>query len=304
MAKFVGFGGLTALVLLSSSVSSRAAELGPSIVPTADVVESSAAAGPIFSMLAEGWGGGSFVSGRKGSAIELGAKDSLDTYGGDTRIAAILPSGLYLQGDLIGESTTADKLGNNNFRYARTGGGHAGIRNSQYLLGGFGAYGDTFSEMNSATFWSLGVEGRYIVNDVTLYGQLGYFDSKDSETGENEFIHKGTFARGLAKYALSDTAQLSGELSYAAAREANVNADIFGWGARFDMNFGGSPISAFLAYNGTNYDNQIGKYEDDVVKVGLQLRFGGSNSRDFERNGATLDMPNFGRWVGAGNSID
>ena len=103
---------------------------------------------------------------------------------------------------------------------------------------------------------------------------------------------------------ITDASALSGELSYASAQQGTIGATIFGWGARYDQSFDSSPISGFLAYDGISYNNGIGAYVDNVIKIGLQVHFNSGGNTSFGRNADTLDLPNFGRWVGAGNSID
>ena len=313
MKKVAYCGTLSFLAFLSMSAPLRADDKAVLIMPAADVPPAVIYDGPVFSFEAQGWGGYNLIAGATGTADPGGFEplDSLAAYGGDARLALILPSGIYLQGDLIGESTTANDLNGNNWRSARTLGGHAGFRDAQNLIGAFGAIGITYSEFdNFANFRAYGLEFRHNWDNLSALGQLGYFDST-SDSGDgivNNFINNGIFARGLLKYAISDSAALSGELSFASAHQgfggAINGATIFGWGARYDQSFDSSPISAFLAYDGASYGNGIGSYVDNVVKVGLQIHFNSGGNNRFGHNADTLDLPNFGRWVGAGNSID
>lgn len=261
---------------------------------------------PIFSILAEGWGGGSFVRGRTGTAIEGGEKDSLFAYGGDLRIGVLFSPGFFLQGEVSGEHTKNDGA-NNNFDGFSSAAAHVAFRNDQFLLGGFGGLGTTYSEAaggsnNDDGFWFAGAEGQYYMDNLILYGQVGYFDNKDSL----DFIGNAVFVKAQARYYLSDSTKLTGSVAYAAAHEGfdELATNIFDWGLRFDQGLGDVPVSLFAAYNGSSYNNGIGSYTDHVVKVGLQIKLGGSSGAGFEHNGASLDLPNFGRWVAAGNSID
>ena len=283
-----------AILLLSSNGQVSAKDLKTSILPVADVAIDT---GPEFSAMIEGWGGNSFVFGRTGSAIEGGELDSMMTYGGSARFGVMFPPGIYVQGDLVGERTTADTTGNNNFISAYSFGGHAGYTNTDFLIGGFGVNGKTFAETEESDFWAYGAEARFNLSSTsTIYGQVGYLQASGAE-----FIHDALFVRGKLDFAVSDSAKLGGELSYASGKQGPNDARIFGWGVRFDQNFGGSPISGFIAYDGTSYDNGVGSYVDNVAKLGLQIHFGSGGNGGYS---ASLDTPNIGRWVAAGNSID
>ena len=41
-----------------------------------------------------------------------------------------------------------------------------------------------------------------------------------------------------------------------------------------------------------------------TIMVGTSWSFGGDNMKQFDRVGATLDLPNFGRWVASGENLD
>ena len=85
------------------------------------------------------------------------------------------------------------------------------------------------------------------------------------------------------------------------------------WGARYDTVIPGLPIlgdsNVFVGYRGAHFDkdNSGGdpaEFVDHLVMVGFTHRFGTQTIQETDRYGATLDLPNFGRWVSAGEALE
>jgi hypothetical protein len=69
--------------------------------------------------------------------------------------------------------------------------------------------------------------------------------------------------------------------------------------------------NVFVGYRGAHYEKDAGSGPDDdaefvdhIVMVGFSHRFGTQSIKETDRYGATLDLPNFGRWVSAGEALE
>ena len=98
---------------------------------------------------------------------------------------------------------------------------------------------------------------------------------------------------------------------------------------RYDTVLAGLPIigdtPVFIGYRGARFESEdtpgnpnggggaggqgqgqgsTEDYLDHTIMVGTSWSFGGDNMKHFDRVGATLDLPNFGRWVASGENLD
>jgi len=194
-------------------------------------------------------------------------------------------------------------------------GGHANFRNSQMgLLGVFGAIGDASG--NSTTqgvnnsgvrHGTLGFEGQYYLNALTLYGQGGYDSTFDM--GNLAFVDKvdAWFVRGTGRYFIFPNFMIEGTGQYAAGSvehtnfgTATPNTDFKTWLWRLKAEWkpGTLPFSLFATYQGnqTNYDRNLvfGTSSEHVtenrVMAGLRLYMGQNTLLANDRTGATLDI--------------
>jgi hypothetical protein len=92
---------------------------------------------------------------------------------------------------------------------------------------------------------------------------------------------------------------------------AGFDTTILEWGVRYDTMIAGLPLigdsNVFIGYRGADFDksgDDDGGFTDHTVMVGFTRNFGASSMREFDRVGATLDLPNFGRWVAAGEALE
>ena len=83
------------------------------------------------------------------------------------------------------------------------------------------------------------------------------------------------------------------------------------WGVRYDTVIRDLPIlgdrNVFVGYRGAHYDKDgedPGEFSDHTIMVGFTHRFGTQTILETDRYGATLDLPNFGRWVSAGEILE
>ena len=72
---------------------------------------------------------------------------------------------------------------------------------------------------------------------------------------------------------------------------------------------GDTPV--FVGYRGARFDTEgagpnddDGQFTEHTIMVGTSYSFGGDSMREFDRVGATLDLPSFGRWIAAGAILD
>lgn len=181
------------------------------------------------------------------------------------------------------------------------------------LIGAFGGFGRGGADGDQYPLYVIGGEAQVYLGNITLYGQGGYLDS-DTEIGggDDDSLRDAIFGRAVARWFVDENSRLQGEFSYANG-EVDGDGDegeIFEWGVRYDTVLGGLPIvgdtNVFVGYRGSHNENvdEGESYMDHTIMVGFRHAFGGNTLLEFDRVGATLDAPNFGRWVGSGNIVD
>ena len=173
-------------------------------------------------------------------------------------------------------------------------------------LGFFGGFSATnnLDYDGSMSHGILGVEGQFYTGPVTLYGQAGY-QALMSNSDEYEPEHVW-FLRGVGRYFFDDNDRLQAELGYANAdaRGTTDNFDVLTWGASWEHRYTGTPFSTGLQYNGFDNERRSNWAQEHVVQVTFSIHFGENTAMDEDRDGATLDMPNFDRafawsyWMG------
>ncbi|MEM9471291.1 MAG: hypothetical protein AAGA00_04990 [Pseudomonadota bacterium] len=201
-------------------------------------------------------------------------------------------------------------------------GGHLTHRDpSAGAFGVFAAFGASRTDEDNIEFYAVGGEGQVYLNDVTLYLQGGYFDAKDGEeTGvdRQDPLHNAFFVRGVGRWFLSPDSRFQAEVSYAAGDQGAFPTDdmyLIEWGVRFDTVLHGLPVigdtPVFAGYRGARFDNEgiapgieDGQTTEHTIMVGFTHAFGGNSMQEFDRVGATLDLPGFARWVGYGENLD
>lgn len=230
--------------------------------------------------------------------------------GGGLRVNIPVGGPLNIQLDLMSETGFVDDS-TENYTGSVLGGAHFSHRvTNEWLAGGFIGVGNGFNANDeTATAWLIGAEGQYYLTDWTLYGQLGYMDADEVDTGTPEAFRDAWFGRGVVRYFLDANLKLEGELSYAGG-EQDTNAgdmDVWGWGLRYERALTAMDASIFLAYQGNYYDSSADAVDDTltehVLKLGLSVAFGIEGQKYIDRHGATLDLPMVTRWSAYGVDV-
>lgn len=170
---------------------------------------------------------------------------------------------------------------------------------SQGLIGVFYGHGRSPSQDgdNYYTLNMLGLEGQLYRGNWTFYGQVGWADKVDGDSGEG--FNDGWVVRGVTRYFITPDTKIEAELSYAEAGpyiDGDDDGEFLGWGASFQrklFDMPNLPLYWDVSYRGARYDSTT---EDDVAtehvfKVGLSMLFGTTSLLHNDRSGATLDLP-------------
>ena len=291
---------------------------GASFQPTsaADVALDETA-GLVFSGQFESWNGymfygnesgdteysedtGQFVSGLNGKlSIPVGDSFSVQA---DGKVS-------YSSHELFG--SPQDDLFQNSYLL----GGHVSWRNpSAGLLGGFAAYGGgdhDDDDTPSADSFAVGGEGQFYLDNLTFYFQAGFLDSDN----DDDFIRNAGFGRGVLRWFFTPDNRLQTELTYldGTSNSGSDAADttVVEWAVRYDTVLQDLPLlgdtNVFIGYRGTDFDkggSDPGGFTDHTVLLGISHSFGTNSLQETDRTGATLDLPDFGRWVAAGEPLE
>ena len=291
--------------------------------------------------MVETWNGYSFVdytpaNGGNGNVL---SHDDYFVSGTSGRLSLPLGDSLSIQQDVEIEVTGnayEDETGNN-YIYSYQMGTHLSFRDpGMGLIGAFGGWGSGTTDGNTANlddadsleFRFVGGEAQIYLENLTLYVQGGYLDAERTNTNNfDDTFRDAVFVRGVGRWFMSETSRLEIEVSYADG-DADTEPDshtVVEWGVRYDTVLAGLPIigdtPVFIGYRGARFENDDAPgngggggggeggfdsedYLDHTIMVGTTWSFGGDNMKQFDRVGATLDLPNFGRWVASGENLD
>lgn len=203
-----------------------------------------------------------------------------------------------------------DDLFNNSFLL----GTHLSWRDpNSFLIGGFGAFGggnhDDDNTTTPADFYAFGGEFQLYADNVTFYGQGGVLEGSN----DVDYLRDAFFGRGVVRWFMTPDSRLQGEFSYVNGETDSIANDttILEWGIRYDTVLMALPFigdtTVFVGYRGADFDksgSDDGGFMDHTVMVGFNTSFGGNTMQEFDRVGATLDLPNFGRWVASGEALE
>lgn len=273
--------------------------------------------GLILSGQFESWNGYSFYGNESG---DTGYEDDTGQFVSNIsgRLSVPLGSSFALQADgQVAYSSNAvfgsqqDDL----FQSSYLLGGHMSWRNpSSGLIGGFAAFGGGDHDNDStpyADFFAVGGEGQLYLNDMTLYLQAGYLDSDK----DIDFIRNAGFARGVLRWFFTPDNRLQTELSYLDGKSDSggdaADTTVLEWSVRYDTVLPDLPVfgdtNVFIGYRGSDFDKKgsdPGGFTDHTVFLGIAHYFGSRSVQEMDRTGVTLDLPNFGRWVAAGEPLE
>ena len=290
-----------------------------------------------WSGILEAWAGYTFLSDEVGTAVTgpvgLDGRDKYASLGLDGRLGTS-HGHVWMQGDINGEITsnefddrnTSDV---NEYNWSAQTGLHVGVRDScRGYLGAFGLYGfvspgdgtpQPEGNFSNQHYWATGGELQIYHECSTLYFQAGFLDSRaDLESsagggaGLEDGLNSAYFLRGVYSWYPSPCSRVQIELAYADGQldlPTIKSMDVIEWSVRYDTCWHGHPV--FFAYRAALYDNDFpdpfddaGRFIDHTFMVGMPLRRGPCDLQSFDRNGSSLNFPNFGRWVGAGQILD
>lgn len=274
----------------------------------------------VVSGIVDQWYGGTFSSGDAGN-YEPDHKSYL-TSGNSGRLSLPLGTNLSIQMDADSEVATNAFKGNasDDFSYSFQGGLHLSVRDPHTgLFGGFVAVGRGDGDDGNSgahNFHAVGGEAQLYSGDMTFYLQGGWLDSDGLDGDAEDGLHDAFFVRGVGRWFMTPDSRLQGEVAYANGEQDSgdgYDMDVIQWGVRYDTLLmlplvGNSTV--FMGYRGLHADNGCcnkddrGKFTDHTIMAGFSYHFGGPTMQEFDRVGATLDLPNFGRWVAAGEQID
>lgn len=305
------------------------AALGAQSANAADFEPQAAIQDLVVSGYVESWTGYTFLSSLGGENAQPGDSPDPDNYfasGLSGRLSLPLGDNLSMQMDAgieYNETAFDDDGSDETFESAFQLGSHFTYRDpGMGAFGIFGAFGSSRTDDDNIGFYAVGGEGQMYLDNITLYLQGGYFDAVDYESNPNasnrqDPFHNALFVRGVGRWFLSPDSRLQGEFSYANGDQDSddYNMHLIEWGVRFDTVLPGLPVigdtPVFVGYRGTRFDSEGDGPDDDdgqatehTVMVGFTHSFGGNSMQEFDRVGATLDLPTFGRWVGYGEILD
>lgn len=284
----------------------------------------------ILSGYVDGWIGYSFISNAEGNIDP--DHDDYFTTGQTGRLSIPLSDMLAIQTDFVNEITGNAFKDNatDDFSHSFDFGVHMSARDpSRGLFGVFGAFGQGKGDNNNGRhdYWAIGGEAQFYTDMATFYLQGGYLDSEGRAGDDDDGLHDAFFVRGVARWFMTPDSRLQGEVAYANGTQdecsdgpcddnSPYDMDVIQWGFRYDTVIAGLPIvgdtAVFVGYRGTHFDNgccnseseDVGRFTEHTIMAGYTYYFGGMSLLDFDRVGATLDLPTFGRWVAGGEQID
>ncbi|WP_108882455.1 hypothetical protein [Anderseniella sp. Alg231-50] len=321
--------------VVASSVVALALAVSANAAKAADYETDRAIQDLVVSGVVESWTGVTFISNPEGNVEP--DQDEFLASGLSGRLSLPLGENLSIQSDVdfeYGSTAFSGEFSSDTFEYALQFGAHLSWRDpSRGLFGAFGGFGAGRGDDNTdggqedpntqnTQFWFVGGEGQYYTEDLTFYLQAGFMDSEDDEfPGDgNDAFRDAAFVRGVGRWFISPNTRLQLEAAFADGKTDNENsndAQIIEWGVRFDTVLEGLPVigdtAVFVGYRGNHYrrdlqadddEEEDTKYTDHTIMVGTSYHFGGTTRKEFERTGAGLDLPNFGRWSAAGENID
>lgn len=258
--------------------------------------------------------------------------DTVQAVSGVTgRLSLPLGDNLSLQTDVEFEySSTALTEGRQDdlFSHSFLAGGHISWRDPNAgLFGGFAAFGGGAADNNTGdatrnfSFYAVGGEAQFYVDNLTFYLQGGYIDGATEDTVEavdSDALRDAFFGRGIVRWFMGPDSRWQAEIAYVDGDVDfddddfdSANQTIVEWGLRYDTVIRDLPVvgdkSVFIGYRGAHFDkagDDSAEFVDHTIMVGFTHRFGTETILDTDRYGATLDMPNFGRWVSSGEILE
>lgn len=167
---------------------------------------------------------------------------------------------------------------------------HVNWRTSDLLLGVFGSVGAMSDSdgvvFGDGTFATIGGEAMSTMDNIQLYGQLGY----SKGFGDVDDV-SALYARGEIRYFVSPNMVVSANVGVAqVSYSSDDEIGALQWGAKAEYRFDDSPISIYASYQG-NHQSEPDEDEEwttHAAIVGIKFNFGSDSLQDAATSGATL----------------
>jgi hypothetical protein len=171
---------------------------------------------------------------------------------------------------------------------------HISTRSDTHLFGGFASIGYNGDYLNTAV--TAGLEGLMFLNNVHLYGQVGWTGTIDAGSG---WPTDTSYAHGEVRYFLTPNLMLAGNAGIARTTMTGYSATVYRWGGDVEIRLADTPWSGFLSYQGSSeHWNVVEAHEVHSFMAGLKMKFGAQDTtlQAASRSGATLRDLNM--WTG------
>lgn len=228
------------------------------------------------------FGGDITLYGGAGPDIWNGTHYTDAIFGGAVRTNLFLDPKWSVQFDLNAEHYHLTVTDYANWNFAT----HVSARTASHLLGAFasigynGDYGDTEG--------TLGLEGLMFLNNVHLYGQVGWTRTIDDQS---DYPNDTPYVHGEVRYFLMPNLMLAGNAGVGRVTEPGYSTTVYRWGADIEAKLPDAPWAAFLSYQGSSeHWNDATTHEVHSFLVGLRMQFGapGTSLQAASQSGATL----------------
>ncbi|MEL6279464.1 MAG: hypothetical protein AAFR28_11375 [Pseudomonadota bacterium] len=251
--------------------------------------------------------GAALTFGRCDDCFDEVDDESYPEVAGAGRVSLPLGESIAMQLDVTGWNTFTDRgeNGEDNLQTAFSTAAHLAWRDP--TIGAAGVFAQVGSanggEATNATFLAGGAQAQYYLEDVTLYGQLGYFVADDGD--EYDVMTDAVFGRGVVRWFPQDRTRLQAQAAlFSGEEDDNFNdAEFDGWsaGLRADHAFSETPFTLFAAYDRLSIEADRrfvpAEYEENRFMIGAAFHFGVASPKAQDRQGATFESPDIGRWI-------
>ena len=191
---------------------------------------------------------------------------------------------------LVDDSVVRQSLGGLTFQSENATGDvalHLYQRPGNWLFGAILQYGGELNNSDPSTHLFAGFEGQAHWGKLTIYGQLAYYQVRDSSDAI------GGWASTLqARYFVTPGCLLQAQAGYDQLSLFGYTIARWNFSAGGEHQFGASPFSAYARYEHQDLDFAgLFHLRTDGVVAGFRWAFGGQNKSLEERNnrGTTLD---------------
>ncbi|MBC6982303.1 outer membrane beta-barrel protein [Caulobacter sp. 17J80-11] len=145
-------------------------------------------------------------------------------------------------------------------------GGHIFSRSQSALLGAFAGVSSTDLDFGDASGWAAGLEGLNFFGYTSVYGSVGYAQIDDLDSN-------GWGGSLEVRYFLKPNFRLDIGASAVDGDVLGDNGTVWsaGFGAEYQMD--NLPISGFLSFAHSEFDNDIDDFSANTVSIGLRWNF-------------------------------